>query len=61
MFRELKPSEIKTFRRWARKNYKPLTPINGVWHPIVQEECSKMNRELKIEDVFSKEDLTWIE
>lgn len=46
LFRDdLSPSEIEDFRRWARENYKPLEPINGAWHPVVQDECAKMNAE----------------
>jgi hypothetical protein len=43
LFRELSESEKETFRQWARDNYTPGDPINGVWHPIVQDECVKMN------------------
>ena len=42
---KLSKSEEKQFREWARKNYKPLTAIDGLWHPIVQDECVKINAE----------------
>ena len=45
LFRDLSESEIQDFRNWARDNYKPLSEIKGVWHPIVQDECVKMNEE----------------
>lgn len=45
MHRELSPEEEKEFRQWARDNYSPYTPISGMWHPRVIEECSKINRE----------------
>jgi hypothetical protein len=45
LFRNLSESEIQDFRNWARDNYKPLSEIKGVWHPIVQDECVKMNEE----------------
>jgi hypothetical protein len=45
MFRELSPIEEKEFRDAARKIYKPFTPISGIWHPIYQEECVKINQE----------------
>tara|TARA_R110002167_G_scaffold143936_6_gene333530 strand:+ start:2328 stop:2531 length:204 start_codon:yes stop_codon:yes gene_type:complete len=35
--------EEKEFRLWARENYEPLSPILGIWHPVVQNECVKMN------------------
>ena len=42
---DITEDEKETFRRWARENYKPFDPIIGVWHPIVQAECVKMNEE----------------
>ena len=48
MFKNLSPDEEKEFRKWARENYCPLDPIQGVWHPVVQDECAKINSE-KIE------------
>ncbi|MBM84698.1 MAG: hypothetical protein CMM47_01575 [Rhodospirillaceae bacterium] len=50
LFRELSKEEEKPFRQWARENYKPMSPISSVWHPIVQEECERMNveRETKV-------------
>jgi hypothetical protein len=43
MFRELSENEAQTFRAWARDNYIPLSPILGIWHPVVQDECRRMN------------------
>lgn len=45
LYRELNEQEKEESRKWARKNYKPLDPIPGIWHPIVQEECVRMNWE----------------
>ena len=45
LFRELSKEEEKPFRQWARENYKCNDPILSVWHPIVQEECERMNVE----------------
>lgn len=45
MWRTLSPEEEKAHRKWARENYEPLSDIKGVWHPVTQEECIKMNRE----------------
>lgn len=45
MWRTLTPEEEGEFRQSARDNYEPLTPINGVWHPVYQYECVKMNQE----------------
>lgn len=44
-FRQLNSEEEETFRQWARDNYQPGEPIKGIWHPVVQEECTKINRE----------------
>ena len=41
------PTEINAFIQWARENYTPGEPINGVWHPIVQAECVRMNAALQ--------------
>ena len=48
MFRDLTPEEEQEFRKWARDNYKPLTPISGVWHPVIQAECSLMNQQAEL-------------
>ena len=47
LFRELDESEKNDFRKWARDNYKVHDPIKGVWHPEVQAECVRMNKECK--------------
>lgn len=44
LFKTLSESEEQEFRQWARNNYTPLDPIKGIWHPIVQDECTKINR-----------------
>lgn len=44
LFRRLNPEEEIEFRLWAQENYKPFDPIKGIWHPIVQEECTNMNK-----------------
>lgn len=45
LFRDLTPEEEADFRKHARENYKPFTPILGVWHPVYQDECCKINKE----------------
>lgn len=45
LFRQLSAEEEASFRQWARDNYQPLTEISGVWHPVVQDECVKINAE----------------
>ena len=53
LFRELSTDEEQSFRQWARDNYKPFTDINGVWHPVVQDECRIINAssDVKFEDL----------
>lgn len=43
LFRNLCTEEEESFRAWARKNYKKYEPINGTWHPVIQDECKKIN------------------
>jgi hypothetical protein len=45
LFRKLEEHEESEYRKWARDYYIPFSPINGVWHPVTQDECVKMNRE----------------
>ena len=45
LFRELTEEEKDRFRQWARQNYKVYSEIKGIWHPVVQEECVRMNAE----------------
>tara|TARA_B100000579_G_scaffold437980_1_gene470493 strand:- start:9014 stop:9202 length:189 start_codon:yes stop_codon:yes gene_type:complete len=49
LFRELdSEEEIAEFKKWARDNYKPFSPIKGIWHPEVQKECAEINKESEI-------------
>jgi len=45
LFNRLSPDREKEFRQWARENYEKYSPINGTWHPVVQDECVKINAE----------------
>ncbi len=45
LFRPLSPAEVTTFREWARENYEPYAPVQGIWHPVVQQECVVINLE----------------
>lgn len=44
-FRTLSEKEELEFRQWARANYKVRNNIPGIWPPVIQDECVKMNRE----------------
>ena len=45
LFKQLSPEEEAEYRQWARENYRPFEPIKGIWHPVVQDECRRMNEE----------------
>ena len=44
-FRDLDAEEVAEFRKWARENYTPYSPISEMWHPVTKQECSNMNYE----------------
>ena len=44
LFRDLTAEEEADFRQWARDNYSANEPINDLWHPVVQDECRKINK-----------------
>ena len=54
LFRELTETEEQEFREWAHDNYKPLSPIKGVWHPVVQAECVQINKRYEKDGVKSR-------
>lgn len=37
------PEEETEYRAWARDHYQIGDDINGRWHPVIQDECVKMN------------------
>ena len=43
IFKELDPTEIKSFKEWAWDFYKPGDVIDELWHPVIQAECQKIN------------------
>ena len=45
MWKDLNGKEYQCFQEYARKNYKPLSPINGTWHPVTQLEAIRINLE----------------
>lgn len=44
-FKCLSEEEQDEYRMWAINNYKPGSPISGVWHPVVRKECERINAE----------------
>ena len=47
IYRELNPEEEQDFRDWARENFKPGGEVNQAWHPVVRDECLKIELESK--------------
>ena len=47
-FRTLSADEETKFRRWAREHYRPGSEIPGHWHPVVVEECARIQRECAV-------------
>ena len=45
VFRWLSEEEEAQFRALARGKYKPFTQIEGIWHPVYQDECVRINHE----------------
>lgn len=45
LFLDLNAEQEVEFRQWARDNYTPGDPIKGIWHPVVQDECVRINKE----------------
>ena len=48
-------AERVEYRRWARVNYYPFSPIDGTWHPVVQAECVKINEEAHLQLAADRE------
>jgi|TARA_Y100000034_G_scaffold133551_1_gene199322 uncharacterized CHY-type Zn-finger protein len=47
IFRNLNAEEEETFRQHTRETYKPHSEINPVWHPVVRDECRRINENTK--------------
>lgn len=47
LFKSLSKDEEKNYRKWARDNYTPIENIPGIWHPVIQDECVRMNAGIK--------------
>ena len=45
-YRDLSPEEEKEFRDHARDIHDPGDEINGLWHPVVKDECEKIDAEV---------------
>jgi hypothetical protein len=45
---DMSADQVQSFKDWARANYAPLQPISGLWHPIVQAECTLINQEVNL-------------
>lgn len=52
LFKDLSTEEESEFRQWARDNYICFSDIKRIWHPVVQDECQKMNDAAYLEDIL---------
>jgi hypothetical protein len=46
LYKKLTEEEEIEYREWARETYTPLTEIHTVWHPVIKDECNRMNEEI---------------
>lgn len=44
-FKQLSEEQKPEYRQWARDNYNAGSEIKAYWHPVVREECRKINAE----------------
>jgi hypothetical protein len=49
LFRVLTGAEEHEFREWARETHKPGSIVNPLWHPVVRDECFKIDSEWALE------------
>lgn len=45
LFRVLTGAEEQEFRDWARETHRPGEIVNPLWHPVVREECFRIDAE----------------
>jgi hypothetical protein len=48
LFKDLTRQEEAEFRDWAKENYVPFANIKGIWHPIIQDECRRINEQAQV-------------
>jgi len=41
-FRKLSKKEEKSFRLWARDNWRKGMEIDQLWHPVIRDEIEKI-------------------
>ena len=61
MFRVLTFEETQKFRQWARENWKPGDPVNEVWHPVVRDECRKIEEENRSLQESPSKKVAWLD
>lgn len=45
LFRDLSHEEVIEFCKWAQDHYTPGTPINPLYHPVIVQECRRINEQ----------------
>ena len=55
LFRTLNPSEEKKFKAYAHDEWSPNTATSEVWHPVVRDEWSRMDKLSKaVREIYLK-------
>jgi len=44
-FRNLSEEDEGEFRQWARDNYNAGGEVSGLWHPVIRDECRRIDEE----------------
>jgi len=44
-FKVLNKKETAEFKQWARENHKIGDRVEPIWHPVVREECKRIDEE----------------
>lgn len=53
-FKDVPEEEYGQWQDWAQMNYIPGEKINPVWHPLVRDECERMNQGLILDPELMK-------
>jgi len=45
LFKGLSKEDEELFRQWARDNYNAGGEVSGLWHPVIRDECRRIDEE----------------
>lgn len=49
---ELSKRQEREYRQWVRDHYEIESPIDTNWHPVMQDECHRINNEAQQTEVL---------